>query len=100
MWWPFLQAADLITPHSDALLRVLPQDVVMMTPSYVQALIRLCTVSTVLFAAPALVKEVLRPTPRGLLVCMASSAFAFYLFSYQVRCWHGQLHQLSHYGVE
>ena len=57
---------------------------------YAQALIRLCTVSTVLFAAPVLVKEVLRPTPRGLLVCMASSAFAFYLFSYQVRCWHGQ----------
>ena len=92
MWWPFLQAADLITPHSDALLRVLPQDLVMMMPSYVQALIRLCTVSTVLFAAPVLVKEVLRPTPRGLLVCMGQLCICILpVFSYQVRCRHASL---------
>lgn len=50
-----------------------------------QALIRLCAGSTLLFALPVLVKEVLRPSARGLLVCMTSSAFAFYLFSYQAR---------------
>ena len=50
----------------------------------VQALVWLCTATTLLAAMPVLVQEVRRPTARGLLVCMASSAFAFYLFSYQV----------------
>ncbi|CAL5225224.1 g8012 [Coccomyxa viridis] len=49
-----------------------------------QALVWLCMGSTLLAAMPVLVQEVRRPTARGLLVCMASSAFAFYLFSYQV----------------
>ena len=76
--------------HSDAPLQVSSQHTVSRALMHVQALIRLCAVSTMLFTAPVLVKEVLRPTSRGLLACMASSAFAFYLFSYQVRCWHGQ----------
>ena len=50
----------------------------------VQALIRLCTASTLIATTPALVKEARMPTARGLLTCMACSAFAFYLFSYQV----------------
>jgi hypothetical protein len=33
---------------------------------------------------PTLVKEARMPTAKGLLMCMACSAFAFYLFSYQV----------------
>ena len=86
---PFKQRTS-VTWCSDAPLRDLSQLSVMRIFSHAQALIRLCTVSTVLFAAPVLVKEVLRPTSRGLLICMASSAFAFYLFSYQVRFWHGQ----------
>ena len=51
---------------------------------WLQALVWLCMASTLLAALPVLVQEVRRPTARGLLTCMASSAFAFYLFSYQV----------------
>ena len=68
--------------------------------SCAQALVWLCMGSTLLAAMPVLVQEVRRPTARGLLVCMASSAFAFYLFSYQVMpecpqllCTHVRKHQ-------
>ena len=83
---PPLRQPASFTWRSDAPLHVMSHHAVVRMLLYVQALIRLCTVSTMLFTAPVLVKEVLRPTQRGLLVCMASSAFAFYLFSYQVRC--------------
>ena len=56
----------------------------MMLVGVLQALVWLCMASTLLAAMPVLVQEVRRPTARGLLTCMASSAFAFYLFSYQV----------------
>lgn len=49
-----------------------------------QALVRLCAACTLVSAAPALLQQVRRPSPKGLLMCMASSAFSFYLFSYQV----------------
>jgi alpha-1,3-glucosyltransferase len=39
---------------------------------------------TVAAATPAALHQALHPSRRGLLYCMASSAFAFYTFSYQV----------------
>ena len=51
---------------------------------YVQFLVRLCAASTLVSAAPALLQQMRMPTPKGLLLCMASSAFSFYLFAYQV----------------
>ncbi|KAK9807380.1 hypothetical protein WJX73_009447 [Symbiochloris irregularis] len=46
--------------------------------------VRLCTAATLAAAAPSMLHQVLRPSPRGLLLCMANSAFAFFLFSFQV----------------
>ena len=49
-----------------------------------QVLVRACMGMTLASAAPALLQQLRRPSPRGLLLCMASSAFSFFLFSYQV----------------
>ncbi len=49
-----------------------------------QALVRMCATGTLASAAPALLRQMRAPTPKGLLLCMASSAFSFYLFAYQV----------------
>ena len=77
---PMCNESRACTPYSvrDALT------ICSMSSPSVQALIRLCTASTLIFTLPALVKEALKPTAKGLLTCMACSAFALYLFSYQV----------------
>lgn len=51
-----------------------------------QALVKMCGGATVLGALPAMIHQILRPSDRGLLLAMANSAFAFFLFSYQVCC--------------
>lgn len=43
-----------------------------------------CAGITVLVALPSMVQQILHPSPRGLLLGMANSAFAFFMFSYQV----------------
>ena len=48
------------------------------------SLVLLCAATTLAAAAPAMVLQVLRPSPRGFLLCLANSAAAFFLFSYQV----------------
>jgi alpha-1,3-glucosyltransferase len=48
------------------------------------ALIPACAGITVLAALPSMAQQILQPSPRGLLLGMANSAFAFFMFSYQV----------------
>jgi alpha-1,3-glucosyltransferase len=48
------------------------------------ALARAAAAATLVAAAPAAVHQALRPSRTGFLYCLASSAFAFFLFSYQV----------------
>ena len=50
----------------------------------IPALVRLCAGATALAMLPATVHQVLRPSAKGLLYAMANSAFAFFLFSFQV----------------
>lgn len=49
-----------------------------------QVQVRLCTAATLAAAAPSMLHQLLRPSPQGLLLCMANTAFAFFLFSFQV----------------
>ncbi|CAL8467236.1 g6772 [Coccomyxa elongata] len=49
-----------------------------------QELVRMCAGATLFTALPAMLQQIRRPSKKGLLLCMASSAFAFFLFSYQV----------------
>ena len=51
-----------------------------------QTQVRACTAATLLAALPSMVHQMLRPSRQGLLLAMANSAFAFFLFSFQVRC--------------
>ena len=44
----------------------------------------MCAGATLFTALPAMLQEIRRPSKKGLLLCMASTAFAFFLFSYQV----------------
>jgi alpha-1,3-glucosyltransferase len=44
----------------------------------------MCAVTTLAAMAPAMAQQMRRPSQKGLLLCMASSAFSFFLFSYQV----------------
>jgi len=48
------------------------------------ALVRLCALATLAAFLPSLAHQVLRPSARGLLYGMANSAWAFFLFSFQV----------------
>ncbi|WIA33433.1 hypothetical protein OEZ86_006565 [Tetradesmus obliquus] len=48
------------------------------------ALMPVCAGLTVLAALPSMVQQVLQPSPKGLLLGMANSAFAFFMLSYQV----------------
>ncbi|KAG1657002.1 hypothetical protein FOA52_012003 [Chlamydomonas sp. UWO 241] len=48
------------------------------------ALVALCAGITVAAAMPAILHQIARPSKQGLLTCMANSAFAFYMFSFQV----------------
>eukprot|EP00892_Ulva_mutabilis_P001232 jgi/Ulvmu1/11109/UM070_0025.1 len=49
-----------------------------------QALVRLALGATVTAFTPACLHQVLRPSRRGFLYCLTNTAFAFYMFSYQV----------------
>ncbi|KAF8058079.1 dolichyl pyrophosphate Man9GlcNAc2 alpha-1 [Scenedesmus sp. PABB004] len=48
------------------------------------ALAPLCAALTLAAAAPSMAHQLARPSPRGLLLGMANSALAFYMFGYQV----------------
>jgi alpha-1,3-glucosyltransferase len=50
----------------------------------VQELVQLCMGATLLTVLPAMAQQIRSPSRKGLLLCMASSAFSFFLFSYQV----------------
>lgn len=58
------------------------------------SLVQLCGATTLAALAPACLLSATRPTPRAFLLCLANSAMAFFLFSYQVgypMCWrHGE----------
>lgn len=47
-------------------------------------LARVCAVLTLLAAAPSMAQQILAPSPQGLLLAMANSGFAFFMFGYQV----------------
>jgi alpha-1,3-glucosyltransferase len=49
-----------------------------------EQLMRLCLGATVAAALPSMYMQIRRPSRRGLLYTLACSAFAFFLFSYQV----------------
>jgi hypothetical protein len=49
------------------------------------ALMPVCAGVTLLAAAPSVVQQVVAPSPRGLLLGMANSAAAFFMFGFQVR---------------
>lgn len=48
-------------------------------------LVRVCAAFTLAAAAPSMAQQIRAPSPQGLLLAMANSAFAFYMFGYQVR---------------
>lgn len=50
-----------------------------------QQLVQACTLATLAGLLPSMASQVLRPSKKGLVLCMANSAMAFFLFSYQVR---------------
>ncbi len=52
-----------------------------------QALVTMCAGASLLAALPSMIHQILSPSPRGLLMGMANSALAFFLFSYQVSQW-------------
>lgn len=49
-----------------------------------QVLFKLCTAATLGAFLPSVVAEGARPSQPGFLLCMANSAFAFFMFSFQV----------------
>lgn len=50
-----------------------------------QVLMRAAMACTAAAFAPACLHQILRPSRRGFLYCLTNTAFAFYMFSYQVR---------------
>ncbi|KAJ9515807.1 hypothetical protein QJQ45_008647 [Haematococcus lacustris] len=46
--------------------------------------VRLCAALTLAAAAPSMLHQIMRPSPLGLLLAMANSAFAFFMFAFQV----------------
>ena len=50
-----------------------------------QALVKMCAGASLAAALPSMIHQVLSPSPRGLLLGLANSALAFFLFSYQVK---------------
>jgi alpha-1,3-glucosyltransferase len=48
-------------------------------------LMPVCAGITVLAALPSMVQQIREPSPRGLLLGMANSGLAFFMFSFQVR---------------
>ncbi|GAX84554.1 hypothetical protein CEUSTIGMA_g11975.t1 [Chlamydomonas eustigma] len=53
---------------------ILPQDLTL----------KLCAGITLLTSAPSMLHQMMRPSPRGLLMCMANTSMAFFMFSFQV----------------
>ena len=49
----------------------------------VQALVTMCAGASMVAALPSMIHQIMSPSPRGLLMGMANSALAFFLFSYQ-----------------
>lgn len=49
-----------------------------------QALVKMCTGASLVAALPSMAHQIISPSPGGLLMGMANSALAFFLFSYQV----------------
>ncbi|KAL0040929.1 hypothetical protein WJX79_010386 [Trebouxia sp. C0005] len=49
-----------------------------------QALVTMCAGASLVAALPSMIHQIMSPSPRGLLMGMANSALAFFLFSYQV----------------
>ncbi|GFH14330.1 alpha-1,3-glucosyltransferase [Haematococcus lacustris] len=47
--------------------------------------VRLCAALTLAAATPSMLHQIMRPSPLGLLLAMANSAFAFFMFAFQVR---------------
>ncbi|KAF5828838.1 ALG6, ALG8 glycosyltransferase family-domain-containing protein [Dunaliella salina] len=48
------------------------------------AMAPLCAAITLAAAVPSMAQQILAPSPKGLLLAMANSGFAFFMFSYQV----------------
>lgn len=49
-----------------------------------QVLFRLCTGATLVAFLPSMVAEIANPSPTGFLLCLANTAMAFFMFSFQV----------------
>jgi hypothetical protein len=47
-------------------------------------LMRVCATATLAAAAPSMVQQIRAPSRRGLLLALANSGYAFFMFSYQV----------------
>lgn len=52
----------------------------------IQALVKLCAGASFAAALPSMLYQMRAPSPKGLLLGMANSSLAFFLFSYQVGC--------------
>jgi hypothetical protein len=52
-----------------------------------QALVTMCAGASLVAALPSMIHQVMSPSARGLLMGMANSALAFFLFSYQASQW-------------
>lgn len=50
----------------------------------IPTLARMALGTTILAALPAMIQQILHPSPRGFLLCLFNSSFAFYLFAFQV----------------
>lgn len=48
------------------------------------SLVRLCAGLVILVSSPAMCQQLARPSSQGLLLCMANTAWAFFMFSFQV----------------
>jgi hypothetical protein len=57
-----------------------------------QVLVRACAGLTLLAALPSMVQQIRQPSSDGLLLAMANSAFAFFMFAYQVGAGVGSSH--------
>ena len=52
-----------------------------------QALVTMCAGASLVAALPSMIHQIMSPSARGLLMGMANSALAFFLFSYQASSW-------------
>lgn len=52
--------------------------------SHLQDLVKIAGLATLVACLPSMLQQLRKPSPKGLLYCMANTASAFYMFSYQV----------------